>query len=221
MIGDASDRRRTGAPPRDREAARRQHAHVTRGVEEALAAMQPGLDWRDDRLVDLPAGHVHRGGRGEHRPDVAARRSSCVAAVVAAFMLQWRAVVIASSRPRCRWSPRRSCLHVLRRDRQRDGHRRAGGRVGRRPRRRDRSTSTTPSAASASPRPDGSSPSSADILAASVMEVRGSVVFATVIILLVLVPVLVIEGVIGSFLRPFALAFALAVVASMVVGADR
>ena len=68
------------------------------------------------------------------------------------------------------------------------------------------------------PRPDGSSPSSADILAVSVMEVRGSVVFATAIILLVLVPVMVIDGVTGSFLQPFATAFALAVVTSMVVG---
>ncbi len=56
-----------------------------------------------------------------------------------------------------------------------------------------------------------------ELIAPSVAEVRGSLGYATVIILLVVLPVVVIDGITGSFLRPFAVAFSLAVVASMVV----
>ncbi len=75
---------------------------VTRGVEDALDELRPGLAGRDDRHERLPAGELHRDGarpppaRGHHRPPC-----SC-ALVLAAFLLQWRAVVIASSRSRSR-----------------------------------------------------------------------------------------------------------------------
>lgn len=49
------------------------------------------------------------------------------------------------------------------------------------------------------------------------LEIRGSVLYATVVVLLVFLPVLLAAGVQGRFLRPLALAFGLAVLASLLV----
>jgi CzcA family heavy metal efflux pump len=54
------------------------------------------------------------------------------------------------------------------------------------------------------------------VLDASV-EVRGSIIFATLIIVLAVVPVFFLEGVSGAFFQPLALSYALALLASMVV----
>jgi CzcA family heavy metal efflux pump len=59
-------------------------------------------------------------------------------------------------------------------------------------------------------------PTAAIILDAS-LEVRGSVVFATLIIVLALVPVFFLEGLSGAFFQPLALSYALAVLASLLV----
>jgi Cu/Ag efflux pump CusA len=49
------------------------------------------------------------------------------------------------------------------------------------------------------------------------LEMRGAMLYATVVVLLVVVPMFLMEGVGGAFFRPLALSFALAVVVSMVV----
>jgi CzcA family heavy metal efflux pump len=54
------------------------------------------------------------------------------------------------------------------------------------------------------------------VLSAS-MEVRSAIVYATLIVILALVPIFMMEGLSGSFFRPLAISYALAVVASMLV----
>ena len=56
-----------------------------------------------------------------------------------------------------------------------------------------------------------------DTLAATYGRLRGPMTYATAIILLLLIPAFVVDGETGAFIRPFAISFALAIVASMVV----
>ena len=56
-----------------------------------------------------------------------------------------------------------------------------------------------------------------DTLAATYGRLRGPMTYATAIVLLLLIPVFVVDGATGAFIRPFAISFALAIVASMVV----
>mgnify|MGYP006198942699 CR=1 FL=1 len=49
------------------------------------------------------------------------------------------------------------------------------------------------------------------------LEVRGAIVYATIIEIVAVVPILLLQGLSGSFFQPLALAYALALLASMVV----
>ena len=62
----------------------------------------------------------------------------------------------------------------------------------------------------------GAGSTAAIILKAS-MEVRGPIVFATLIIVVAAIPIFFLDGLTGSFFRPLALSYILAVLASMVV----
>ena len=63
----------------------------------------------------------------------------------------------------------------------------------------------------------GSSESTASIIFSSSMEVRGAIVYASMIEALALLPVFFLEGLTGSFFRPLAFSYALAVFVSMAV----
>ncbi len=189
---------------------------VSRGIEEALAAMQPGLSGVTiDTSIYRPATFVEAAMANLGLTLLLAM--VLVAAVVGALLLQWRTVVISIVAVTVSLFAAALMLHVLgstvntmiiaglvvalavvvddaiidvdnaiRRLRERNGSEHA--------------------------------PAVRDVLIESVTEVRRSTVYATIIILLVVLPVFVIDGVTGSFLQPFAIAFAVAVVASMVVG---
>src|SRR4029077_13746643 len=64
---------------------------------------------------------------------------------------------------------------------------------------------------------DGSSTPVARVILDASLEVRSSVVYATMIILLSLVPVYLLSGLTGTFFRPLVLSYGLAVAASLVV----
>jgi CzcA family heavy metal efflux pump len=66
-------------------------------------------------------------------------------------------------------------------------------------------------------RPDGSSRSTFAIIVDASVEVRSAITYATVINVLAVVPVLFLEGLSGSFFQPLALSYALAVLVSMLV----
>lgn len=59
--------------------------------------------------------------------------------------------------------------------------------------------------------------SGANIIVEASLEMRGSLFFATLIILLTVLPLLVLEGLSGSFIQPLALSYILAVLAAMFV----
>ena len=63
----------------------------------------------------------------------------------------------------------------------------------------------------------GSTQSAASIIFSSSMEVRGAIVYASLIEALALLPVFFLEGLTGSFFRPLAFSYALAVFVSMTV----
>ena len=66
-------------------------------------------------------------------------------------------------------------------------------------------------------RREGSDKSTARIILDASLEVRNAMVYATLIILLAVVPILFVTGVSGAFFKPLVLAYGLAVLASMVV----
>jgi CzcA family heavy metal efflux pump len=66
-------------------------------------------------------------------------------------------------------------------------------------------------------RGQGSTRSTASIILEASMEVRGPIVYATLIIVLAVVPVLFMHGLAGSFFRPLIQAYVLAILASLVV----
>jgi CzcA family heavy metal efflux pump len=63
----------------------------------------------------------------------------------------------------------------------------------------------------------GSPRSTASIVLHASLEVRGPIVFATLIIVAAAVPVLLLQGLTGAFFQPLALAYVLAILASLVV----
>jgi len=66
-------------------------------------------------------------------------------------------------------------------------------------------------------RKEGSKKSTATIILEASMEVRNAIIYATMIIVIALLPVFVMEGLSGAFFQPLALSYALALVASLVV----
>ena len=64
---------------------------------------------------------------------------------------------------------------------------------------------------------DGSKQSSARVILEATMEVRTPILYATLIIVLAVVPVFFMEGLSGAFFKPLVLAYVLAMLASMVV----
>ena len=63
----------------------------------------------------------------------------------------------------------------------------------------------------------GKTLSAADIILTASHEIRGTLIFATIIIGLAILPIFFVEGVTGAFFQPFAVSFLLAVLASMAV----
>ncbi len=66
-------------------------------------------------------------------------------------------------------------------------------------------------------RQEGSTKSTASIILEASLEVRSAIVFATLIIVLAVLPIFFMEGLSGAFLQPLALSYGLAVLASMLV----
>jgi len=64
---------------------------------------------------------------------------------------------------------------------------------------------------------EGSTQSTASIILDSSLEVRGAIIYATLIDVVALVPVLTIGGLSGAFFQPLAVAYGLAVLASLLV----
>jgi Cu/Ag efflux pump CusA len=66
-------------------------------------------------------------------------------------------------------------------------------------------------------RQEGSERSSMSIILESSLETRSAMIFATLIILLALLPIFLLRGVLGAFFQPLVISYALALLASMVV----
>jgi CzcA family heavy metal efflux pump len=66
-------------------------------------------------------------------------------------------------------------------------------------------------------RKEGGSRSTARVILDASMEVRGAIVYATIIEVVAILPIFMLAGLSGSFFQPLALAYALALLASMVV----
>lgn len=66
-------------------------------------------------------------------------------------------------------------------------------------------------------RQEGSDKSPASIMLEAVLEVRGAIVYATLIAVLAVLPVFFMGGLFGAFFQPLAVSYALALLASMVV----
>jgi CzcA family heavy metal efflux pump len=188
---------------------------VTRGVEQALDALRPGLPGvKIDASIFRPASFIEQ---AIHNLTLALIIGcALVVAVLAAFLFEWRAalislvaiplsLVVAGVVLTLRGASINTMVlaglavavgvvvddaiidmeNIVRRVRAR----RAQG---------------------------GNQPLAAIILAAS-LEVRGAILYATLINVVAVLPVVVVGGLTGSFFRPLALSYALAVLASMAV----
>ena len=188
---------------------------VTRGVEEALAEMQPGLPGVEiDTTIFRPATFIEMAIDNLTR----AMLIGCLLVVVilCAFLYDWRPALISSVAIPLSLMAASLVLYVrgatintmvlaglviavgvvvddaiidieniVRRLRQ---HRR-----------------------------EGSNKSIARIILEASLEVRGAIIYATLIDAMTLLPVFLMEGLSGAFFKPLALSYALAVLASMVV----
>jgi CzcA family heavy metal efflux pump len=188
---------------------------VTRGVEKALAELEPGLTGIDiDHTIFRPASFIET---ALHNLTMALLLGCLfVILVLGAFLFEWRSALISLvSIPLslvaaglvlyARGTTINTMIlaglviavgvvvddaiidieNILRRLRQ---HRRAG-----------------------------SSKSTAAIVLDASLEVRGPIIYATLIIVVAAVPIYFLPGLTGSFFRPLALSYALAVLASLVV----
>src|SRR5207245_3601913 len=66
-------------------------------------------------------------------------------------------------------------------------------------------------------RREGSGRSTAAVILDASLEVRRSIVYATLIIIAAAVPIFLLEGLTGAFFRPLAVAYTLAILASLLV----
>lgn len=66
-------------------------------------------------------------------------------------------------------------------------------------------------------RQEGGSRSTAKVILDASMEVRGAIVYATLIEIVAIMPIFLLQGLSGSFFQPLALAYGLALLASMIV----
>src|SRR3989454_6330510 len=188
---------------------------VTRGVEEALAALKPGLQGvQIDAQIFRPATFIEMALHNL----TAALLIGCVLVIVVlgAFLYEWRAALIsvvaiplslmAGALVLYMRGPTINTMvlagfviavgvvvddaiidieNIVRRLRQ---HRREGSRK-----------------------------STAAIILEASLEVRSAIVYATLIVAVTLIPVFLMEGLSGAFFQPLALSYALAVLASMVI----
>jgi CzcA family heavy metal efflux pump len=188
---------------------------VTSGVEDALAKLQPGLSGlKFDTDVFRPATYIVDAIDNLKLALIIA--GVLLALVLAAFLFQWRTVLIALVTIPLSLVAAAFVLHLLGRTfnpiafaglavavpfviddavvgvhnvaRRMSEQREAGG---------DRST--------------------ADVVLEALAEVRSPITYATLISLLAIVPVVVMEGRPGAFFEPLALSYVLAVLASMIV----
>lgn len=194
---------------------------VTRGVEDALTAMAPGLTGVSvDTAIYRPATFVDQALANVGLTLLIA--VIVAALVVVAFLRQLRAVAITVVSVTFSFVAAALLIHatggtlnvlvvaglvvalgVVIDDVVVDLHDVVG-------RMRDR-------AAGAAGAPEMEALPMGEIVRAAYGRMRGPMTYATVIVLLALIPVFALDGVTGAFVRPFAISFALAVVVSMLV----
>jgi Cu/Ag efflux pump CusA len=188
---------------------------VTRGVESALDALLPGLPGMAfDPAIYRPATFIESASVNIGLALLAALL--LVGCVVAFFLFQWRGVVLAVTAMALSLMAGAVVLYVSRAsvnlvvvagfvvalgvlidDAILDTEN-----VSRRVRRH---------------REDRGSESRASVIAASIVETRGPIVYGTLIVLVAVLPILAIDGATGAFLRPLVTSYAIAIVASMLV----
>ena len=191
---------------------------VTRGVEEALDELEPGLPGIEvDTTIFRPATFIEVAPR---QPDQRAaarlhprgRRSSCV------FLFEWRTALISLvAIPLSLVAAGAGALRP-RRDDQHDDPGGLRDRARRRRRRRDHRRREHRAPAAPAPPSEGSTRSTAAIVLDASLEVRSAIVFATLIDVVAVVAGLLPRAACpGSFFQPLASPTRLAVLASMVV----
>ena len=188
---------------------------VTRGVEQAIEEMKPGLPRHRLRHDDLPPGLVHR-DRARQPVARAGPRLPARRPVLLAFLFEWRTAVISLIAIPLSLLAAGLVLHargttintmilaglvisvgvvvddaiidvenIVRRLRQH--------------------------------RLENSPKSTAQVILESSLEVRSAIIYATLIDVVAITPVLFIQGVSGAFFQPLVLSYGLAVLASMLV----
>ena len=186
---------------------------VTSGVEEALDDLRPGLaGLRTDTSVFRPASLI--ADAIDNLTVALIIGGLLLMLVLGAFLFQWRTVLIVARDPSrvargggARTGPSRRDLQRDLVCRPRDGARGRGRRRGRR--RGERvPVDCAPRAVPTAP---------AGVVLQASQEMRSPLGYATVIVLLSILPVVIMEGRPGAFFEPLALSFALAVAASMLV----
>jgi CzcA family heavy metal efflux pump len=190
-------------------------SEVTKGVEEALDELKPGLAGMEpDTSVFRPASFIEEAIGNLTLALVIG--SVLLALAIAAFLFQWRSVLIALFTIPLSLIAAGLVLHLLGETFNAlsfaglaialavvvDDAVVGAENVGRRLRRLREADSDRPAA---------------DIVRGATQEMRSPLTYATLIALLAVVPVAVMEGRPGAFFHPLALAYALAVAASMVV----
>jgi Cu/Ag efflux pump CusA len=202
---------------------------VTRGVEEALEEMKPGLPGIDiDSSIFRPATFVETAI--DNLSEALILGSLLVVVVLFLFLFSWRSALI--SVVTIPLSLLAAGLVLSMRGTTINTMVLAGfvialgavvddaivdtENIVRRLRQHRRSVQATQAGGVQAPQASGARSTARVIFDAS-LEVRGAIVFASLIEALALLPVFFLEGLTGSFFRPLALSYALAVLVSMLV----
>ncbi len=188
---------------------------VTRGVEAAIEALRPGLEGVEiDTTIFRPATFIERSLSNLGRAMLLG--CALVAAVLAAFLFDWRTAAISMTAIPLSIVGAVIVLHFL------------GGTV---------NTMVLAGLVIAIgevvddaiidvenvarrlrlERAAGSSKSALRVVLDASLEVRSAVVFASLIVVLVFVPIFFLEGLAGSFFRPLAISYTLAMLSSLAV----
>ena len=187
---------------------------VSRGVEAALQKLRPGLSgMRTDTSVFRPATFIERATDNLTLALIAG--GALLALILAAFLLQWRALAISLVTIPLSLVAAAVVLDLLGETFNAISF--AGLAVAVALVVDDAVAGTESVARRLRERSDGDERSLASMVLEASHEVRRPLAYATLIVLLAIVPVAVMEGRPGAFFDPLALAFALAVAASFVV----
>jgi len=187
---------------------------ITRGIEQALAALKPALSGIEvDSQVFRPASFIEQSNHNRNLGVVVG--AALLVLVLGASLLQWRSTLI--SFVTVSLSLLSAVIVLYLRDATLNAMILLGLAVALVAIVDDAIAGVELVAKRLRERGEGAGNSAASVILEATLEFRRPILYATLIMLLVVAPIFFLSGLLGAFLKPIATTYALALIASMVV----